>query len=648
MRGPHEVLVRRHRRRRVEDDRRRHHLGADDRRQDHDVVGRRARRLPGQSRRRLHRRRGSRSSAATSSRATASTRPTDGGQTWTHVGLQRLAGGGPPARAPHARATPCSPPCSASPTTSIRSAASSSPPTAARRWRKTLFRDGKTGAVDLVDRSEEPAGDVRVAVGGVPHAVVDVERRPGQRPVQVERRRRDLDRDHEESGAAGGPVGQGRRIGVAGRRQRASTPSSRTRPPAVSTSATTPAPPGAGERQPQHPPARVLLLAAGRRHQGEGHGLHPQRPVLSSRPTPARPRRTSACRTATTTTCGSRTTTTSGWCRANDGGANVTVNGGQQLDRPGLSRPASSTTCSPPGTCRITSAARSRTTARRASAVRHRPGAGEGSLPPIFYAVGGGESGYIAPDPDRPNVFFAGSYGGFLSRLDRETGQQRAVNIYPNNPMGYSAIDIKERFQWTFPIVFSPLDPKVLYASSQHLWRTTNGGQSWERISPNLTRSDPKTLQASGGPITRDQTGVETYAVIFTIAPSRQDASTIWTGSDDGWVHVTRDGAKTWTKVTPPDLPEFTRIGLIEASPHQNGVAYLAGEPLSTRRSPALPLQDRRLRSDVDADRHRHPRRRLPARRPRGSGRAAGCSTPAPSTASTCRSTTAPTGSRCS
>jgi photosystem II stability/assembly factor-like uncharacterized protein len=142
--------------------------------------------------------------------------------------------------------------------------------------------------------------------------------------------------------------------------------------------------------------------------------------------------------------------------------------------------------------------------------------------------------------------------------------------------MGYSAIDIKERFQWTYPIVFSPVDPKVLYASSQFVWRTSNGGQSWEKISPNLTRSDPKTLQASGGPITKDQTGVETYAVVFSIAPSRQDVNTIWTGSDDGWVHVTRDGAKTWTKVTPPDLPEFARISLIEASPHQNGVAYLA------------------------------------------------------------------------
>jgi hypothetical protein len=204
------------------------------------------------------------------------------------------------------------------------------------------------------------------------------------------------------------------------------------------------------------------------------------------------------------------------------------------------------------------------------------PGAGEGSLPPIFYAVGGGESGYIAPDPKDLNVFFAGSYGGYLSRLDREIGQQRSVNIYPNNPMGYSSIDIKERFQWTYPIVFSPIDPKVLYATSQHVWRTTNDGQSWERISPNLARSDPKTMQASGGPITKDQTGVETYAVVFTLAPSRQDVNTLWAGSDDGWVHVTRDGGQNWERITPPDLPEFARISLIEASPHQNGAAYLA------------------------------------------------------------------------
>ena len=144
---------------------------------------------------------------------------------------------------------------------------------------------------------------------------------------------------------------------------------------------------------------------------------------------------------------------------ANDGGANVSVNGGETLDGPGLSDRRSSTTSSRPSTCRITSAARSRTTARRASssqAGRRR----RRQLAPIFYAVGGGESGYIAPDPRDPDVFYAGSYGGLLTRLDRRTGQERAINIYPDNPMGYASADITERFQWTFPIVFAPTDPE--------------------------------------------------------------------------------------------------------------------------------------------------------------------------------------------
>jgi photosystem II stability/assembly factor-like uncharacterized protein len=261
--------------------------------------------------------------------------------------------------------------------------------------------------------------------------------------------------------------------------------------------------------------------------------------------------------------------------QANDGSANVTWNVGQtwtEQDIPTGQFYNVFTTKHVP--YHICGAQQDNSTACVGSQAN--PGAGEGSLPPIFYAVGGGESGYIAPDPNDLNVFFAGSYGGYLSRLDRETGQQRAVNIYPNNPMGYSSVDIKERFQWTYPIVFSPVDPKVLYATSQHVWRTTTSGQNWERISPNLARSDPKTMQASGGPITKDQTGVETYAVVFTLAPSRQDINTIWAGSDDGWVHITRDGGKNWERITPPDLPEFARVSLIEASPHQNGVAYLA------------------------------------------------------------------------
>jgi photosystem II stability/assembly factor-like uncharacterized protein len=137
---------------------------------------------------------------------------------------------------------------------------------------------------------------------------------------------------------------------------------------------------------------------------------------------------------------------------------------------------------------------------------------------------------------------------------------------------------LKERLQWTFPIVFSPLDANALYSSSQHLWKTTNEGQTWQCISPDLTRGDPKTLGDSGGPITKDQNGPEIYGTIYTIAPSHFDINTIWTGSDDGLVQVTRDGGKTWQNVTPPGLPEFSRVSLIDASPHQAGGACVAAK----------------------------------------------------------------------
>ena len=203
------------------------------------------------------------------------------------------------------------------------------------------------------------------------------------------------------------------------------------------------------------------------------------------------------------------------------------------------------------------------------------PGAAA-SADQIFYTAGGGESGYIAQDPKNPDIFYAGSYGGLLTRLNRKTRVLKAVDPYPDNPMGYATKDIAERFQWTFPIVFSPVDPTALYAGSQHVWVTHNGGQSWTKISPDLTRHDPKTMGDSGGPITRDETGVETYATVFSIAPSPKDGNLIWTGSDDGYVFVTRDGGKTWTNVTPKDMPDFARISLVEASPHRPGTAYVA------------------------------------------------------------------------
>ena len=193
------------------------------------------------------------------------------------------------------------------------------------------------------------------------------------------------------------------------------------------------------------------------------------------------------------------------------------------------------------------------------------------------FSPGGGESGYVANDPVNPNIYYAGSYGGLLERFDYSTGQSRLVNIVPDNPMGYSASDIGERFQWTYPIVFDPQDKNVLYANSQHVWRTANGGQSWERISPDLTRHDPATLTASGGPITLDQTGVETYATVFALAPSRRERDVIWAGSDDGLVHVTRDNGRSWQNVTPPTFPKFLKITTIEDSPSRPGTAFLAG-----------------------------------------------------------------------
>lgn len=193
------------------------------------------------------------------------------------------------------------------------------------------------------------------------------------------------------------------------------------------------------------------------------------------------------------------------------------------------------------------------------------------------FAAGGGESGYVTNDPKNPDIFYAGSYGGTLTRFDYSTGQERAINVYPDNPMGYSASDIAERFQWTFPIVFDPHDPETLYVTSQHVWRTRDEGQSWQRISPDLSRADPATMGPSGGPVTLDQTGVETYATIFTLAPSRLERGLIWAGSDDGLVHVTRDGGANWSNVTPPSLPANTKITTIEDSPHAEGTAFLTG-----------------------------------------------------------------------
>jgi photosystem II stability/assembly factor-like uncharacterized protein len=260
---------------------------------------------------------------------------------------------------------------------------------------------------------------------------------------------------------------------------------------------------------------------------------------------------------------------------ANDGGANVSVNGGEtwtDQDFPTAQFYHVTTTRDVP--YHVCGAQQDNSTACVSS--EGTAGGFGGRVAPIFYSAGGGESGYIASNPDDPNIFYAGSYGGLITRFDRRTDQRRAINPYPDNPMGYPSADIAERFQWTFPIVFSPQDSNVLYVGSQHVWKTTNEGQSWTKISPDLTRHDPSTLGPSGGPITKDHTGVETYATVFSIAPSPRDANVIWTGSDDGYVHVTRDGGGNWTNITPKDLPDFARISLVEASPYRAGSAYVA------------------------------------------------------------------------
>jgi len=191
------------------------------------------------------------------------------------------------------------------------------------------------------------------------------------------------------------------------------------------------------------------------------------------------------------------------------------------------------------------------------------------------YAAGGGEPGYIAPDPKDPDVFYAGANNGsFLTRFDRRSGELKEVGAYPRFFSGENSASVVERWQWTYPIIFSPVDPNVLYTCSQHVWKTTNGGQTWERISGDLTRHDPKTMQDSGGPITHDMNSPEIYATVFSLGPGKTDVNVIWAGSDDGVVQVTRDGGKTWTDVTPRDMPDLGRVSQIDASAFDAATAY--------------------------------------------------------------------------
>ncbi|MCP4457954.1 MAG: glycosyl hydrolase [Cytophagales bacterium] len=208
--------------------------------------------------------------------------------------------------------------------------------------------------------------------------------------------------------------------------------------------------------------------------------------------------------------------------------------------------------------------------------IPHRIGGGvigEGDWEP----TAGGESAHIAIDPTDNDVVYGGSYDGFLTRYDHKSEQVRAINVWPDNPMGHGAEGMKYRFQWNFPIFFSPHNAKKLYTTSNQVHISTNEGQSWEIISPDLTRNDSAKLVSSGGPITKDNTSVEYYATIFAAVESYHEEGIIWAGSDDGLIHVTRDGGKNWKNVIPSGMPEWMMINSVEIDPFNKAGLYMAG-----------------------------------------------------------------------
>jgi photosystem II stability/assembly factor-like uncharacterized protein len=194
-----------------------------------------------------------------------------------------------------------------------------------------------------------------------------------------------------------------------------------------------------------------------------------------------------------------------------------------------------------------------------------------------WWTVGGGEAGYVVSDWSNPDIVYAGEYLGIITRHDRRTGESRNISAWPDNPSGWGGEAMKYRFQWTAPIHVSPHDAKVVYHGAQVIFRTADGGHSWDVISPDLTRNDKSKKQWSGGPITGDNTGVETWGTVFTIAESTKEKGLIWAGSDDGRVHLTRDGGKSWQEVTGgmAGAPRLGTVSIIEPSPFDAATAYV-------------------------------------------------------------------------
>ena len=190
--------------------------------------------------------------------------------------------------------------------------------------------------------------------------------------------------------------------------------------------------------------------------------------------------------------------------------------------------------------------------------------------------VGGCETGPVAMDPDRPHIVYAGCYGGVMDRYDLSTGQRRNIMLYPQLQLGMATRDLEHRFQWVSPMLVSRHDRRTLYHGSQYVNRSRDEGETWQTISPDLTTNTPEHQEQSGGPINADVTGVEIFNVVFSIAESPFTADEVWAGTDDGRIHITRDGGDTWDEITPIAMPEYGTVDEIELSTHAPGRAYVA------------------------------------------------------------------------
>jgi photosystem II stability/assembly factor-like uncharacterized protein len=259
---------------------------------------------------------------------------------------------------------------------------------------------------------------------------------------------------------------------------------------------------------------------------------------------------------------------------ADDGGAQVSFDGGNnwstENNQPTAQIYRVSTDNSYP--YRILGAQQDNSTIRIKSRT-----SGAGITDKDWESTAGAESGFVVADPLNPDVVYGGNYGGYLSRLDHRTGENRAINVWPDNPMGAGADVLKYRFQWNFPIFFSPHNPKKLYTAGNHLFATENEGKSWDMISPDLTTNDKSKQGPSGGPITKDNTSVEYYCTIFAAAESVLEKDLLWTGSDDGLIHVSKDGGKNWENVTPAEAGKQMMWNCIETDPFKKGTAYFVG-----------------------------------------------------------------------